>query len=281
MRVGAILAAAAGMVMSAVMPAWSATVPNSVAASPATAPGVSINATSNFSPVGHDVYVSYLDGGDGQALISGQVTHARAGEIIRLYAQSFPSTRRGAREQQQSLATGGTVPYTFEVKPRIATRYTVRLFRRRGAAQPLAQSGTRAIYVVDGGHTGRPQNCSRPVCRQHITVTISLPATAVRHEEAKPWFVYLGVRLGHAGGASPKAPRFLVLQHSATVSAPKAVSRNSYQVTLGFSFRIGNDRFAWRWTACTQDTESADGTGLPGHHGCGAGKISANFRYLG
>ena len=291
LRVGAILAAAAGMVMSATIPAWSATIPSAPAASPAAAspaavspaaaPAVSIRATSNFRPVTDDVYVSYLNGSSGQAVITGSVTHARAGEIIRLYAQSFPFRKPGAREQQQMLATGGTFPYTFEVKPRIATRYTVKLFRRRGAAQPLAVSGTRAVYVVDGGHTGKPQGCSRPVCQQHIKVTIALPASAVGTEEAKPWFVYVGVRLGHPGGGDPKAPAFLRLDSSATASAPVPKSHNSYMITLSFSFRIDNHRFNWRWTACTKDTESADGIGLPGHHGCGAAKVSAKVGYLG
>jgi hypothetical protein len=283
LRVGTILAAAAGMVMCAAMPAWSSTIPSASAAAPAApaAPAVSIRATSNFRAVTGDVYVSYLNGGNGQAVITGSVTNARPGEIIRLYAQSFPFKQRGAREQQQTLSTGGTVPYSFEVHPRIAVRFTVRLYRRPGAAKPLATSGTRAIYVVDGGHTGKPQRCSRPVCQQHIKVTIELPASAVRTEEAKPWFVYVGVRLGHPGGGNPKAPRFLRLDSQATSSPPQAVSHNSYEVTLNFSFEIDNHRYNWLWTACTKDTESADGTGLPGHHGCGTARIPAKFGYLG
>jgi hypothetical protein len=281
LRAGAILAAAAGMVMSAAIPAWSATIPSTPAATPAAAPAVSIRATSNVQPVTGDVYVSYLNASNGQAVITGNVTHARPGEIIRLYAQSFPFSKRGAREQQQTLADGGTDPYTFEVKPRVATRFTVKLFRRPGAAQPLAVSGTRIVYVVDGGHTGKPQRCSRPVCRQHIKVTIELPASAVRTEEAKPWFVYIGLRLGHPGGGNPQAPAFLRLDGSATSSAPTAVSANSYAITLSFSFRIDNHRYNWRWTACTKDTESGDGIGLPGHHRCGADKVRAKIGYMG
>jgi len=281
LRAGAILAAAAGMVLSVAMPAWSATVPSSAAATPAAGPTVSIHATSNFPAVTGDVYVSYLNAGDGQALITGSVTHARAGEVIRLYAQSFPFNRRGTRVQQQQLISSGTDPYTFEVKPRTATRFTVRLFRRRSSASPLAVSGTRAVYVVDGGHTGRPQRCSRPTCQQHIKVTIQVPANAVRTEEAKHWFVYIGVRLGRRGGPTPKAPKWLRLDSQATASAPVNLSRNSYEVTLSFSFQIGNDSYSWRWTACTQDSESRDGTGLPGHHSCGNAKVRASISYLG
>jgi hypothetical protein len=281
LRAGAILAAAASMVLSVAMPAWSATVPSSAAATPAVAPTVSIHATSNFKAVTGDVYVSYLNGGDGQAVITGSVTHARAGEVIRLYAQAFPFNKRGTRVQQQQLISSGTVPYTFEIKPRIATRFTVRLFRSRGSSTPLAVSGTRAVYVVDGGHTGKPQRCSRPTCNQHIKVTIELPASAVRTEEAKTWFVYIGVRLGRRGGPTPKAPKFLRLDSQATASAPVNLSRNSYEVTLSFSFQIDNLPFSWRWTACTQDSESKDGTGLPGHHSCGNAKVPASISYLG
>lgn len=281
LRAGAILAAAAGMVMSAAMPAWSATVPSSAAASPAAGPAVSIHATSNFKAVTGDVYVSYLNGGDGQAVITGTATHARAGEIIRLYAQAFPFNKRGTRVQQQQLISNGSNPYTFEVKPRIATRFTVRLFRRRGSAQPLATSGTRAVYVVDGGHTGKPQRCSRPTCNQHIKVTIELPASAVRTEEAKNWFVYIGLHVGRRGGPNPKAPKWMRLDSQATASAPVNLSHNSYEVTLSFSFSIGNNPYSWRWTACTQDSESKDGTGLPGHHSCGNAKVRSSISYLG
>jgi len=292
LRAGAVLVTAVGIALSAAMPAWSATVPShatarlatvpgSAAASPAAAPAVSIHATSNFKPVSGKVYVSYLNGGDGQAIITGSITHAKAGEIIRLYAQAFPFTKPGAREQQQPVASSGTAPYTFQVKPRIATRFTVRVFRQRGAAQPLASSGTRAVYVVDGGHTGKPQRCSRPTCKQNIHVTIALPASAVNTEKAKHWFVYIGLRLGRRGGPTPKAPAYLRLDSQATASAPKPLSRNSYEVTLSFSFQIGNLPYRWLWTACTQDSESSDGTGLPGHHSCGNAKVRANIGYLG
>ena len=89
------------------------------------------------------------------------------------------------------------------------------------------------------------------------------------------------MRLGHPGGGNPKPPAFLQLDSSATSSAPAPKSRNSYTITLSFSFRIGNHRYSWLWTACTKDTESADGIGLPGHHRCGAAKVRAKIGYMG
>jgi hypothetical protein len=119
------------------------------------------------------------------------------------------------------------------------------------------------------------------VCSQHIKVSISVPAGAVGTEKAKQWYVYIGVRLGRRGGPSPKAPAYLRLDGQATASAPVSLSRTSYKVTLSFSFRIANLPYTWRWTACTKDTESRDGTGLPGHHRCGASKVRASIGYLG
>jgi hypothetical protein len=283
LRVGALMTAAAGLVLSSAMPAFAATIPAAGAARPAAAagPGVSIKATSPFAPVRGDVYVAYLDGGDGTALITGQITGARAGEVIRLYAQSFPFSRAATREQTQVLQSGGTVPYTFSVQPRVATRFTVKLFRSRQAATPLAQSTPRPVYVADGGSASRPARCGRPVCRQAIHVTIRLPQSAVPTEMAKHWYVYLTVKLGRPGGKNPSAPTWLYLDGQASQSAVTRLSPTSYKLTISFSFRIGNHRYSYGWTACTKDTETTDGIGLPRHHGCGDPKVRASTAYLG
>jgi hypothetical protein len=290
LRAGGVLAAAAGLVLSGAMPALSATIPTpalarpaAAAARPAAAAGTAVNihATSNFPDVNGLVYVSYLNGGNGDAVITGQVQNAAPGEIIRLYAQSWPFTRPPVREQQQKLLMNGTEPYTFSVEPRLATRFSVKVFRSRRAATPLAVSGTHAVYVVDGGAASHPVPCSRPVCQQAIHATINVPASALPQEMAKKWFVYLDVRLGRAGGPKPAAPRWLFLDGQASVSPPRQVSKNSYKLTISFSFRIGNHRYNWEWNACTQDSESSDGMGLPHHHGCGDHKVSATASYLG
>jgi hypothetical protein len=295
LRAGGVLAAAAGLVLSVAIPALSATIPTSpsarsattaraaAGARPATAaqPSVNIHATSNYPTVNGLVYVAYLNGIDGNVVITGQVRNAKPGEIIRLYAQSFPYRKPPEREQTQSLLTAGTDPYTFTATPRQATRFSVKVFRSANASKPLAQSGTHIVYVADGGAASKPVQCGRPVCRQAIHVTINLPASAVTEEMAKKWFVYLDVRLGRPGGPKPSAPKWLYLDGKASVTAPRQVSRNSYKLTISFSFRIGNDRYNWEWNACTQDSEGSDGVGLPRHHGCGDHKVSANATYLG
>jgi hypothetical protein len=290
LRAGGVLAVAAGLVLSGAMPALSATIPTpalarsggaAVRPAAAAATSVNIHATSNFPNVNGLVYVSYLNGGNGDAVITGQVQNAKPGEIIRLYAQSWPFVKPPVREQQQKLLMNGTEPYTFSVEPRLATRFSVKVFRTRGAATPLAVSGTHAVYVVDGGAASRPVACSRPVCQQAIHATINLPASAMKEEMGKKWFVYLDVRLGKPGGPKPAAPKWLFLDAKATVTPPRQVSRNSYKLTISFSFRIGHDRYNWEWNACTQDSESSDGVGLPRHHGCGDHKVSATASYLG
>jgi hypothetical protein len=65
----------------------------------------------------------------------------------------------------------------------------------------------------------------------------------------------------------------------AKTSAPRLVSATEYKLTYSFSFRIGNDGYAWNWSACWKDTYSKDGLGLPGHHGCGNKRVRANAIY--
>jgi hypothetical protein len=251
------------------------------AVTPAVRPSVSIRAASSFRAWKGHVYVSYLKGGYGNALITGTVSHARAGQVIRLIAQAFPFSKPGIRVQSQTLENSGSNPFTFSVQPRTATRFTVRLFRNARAKTPITHSGTRTVFVAYGGNVGRPAKCHRPVCTQHIWVRIEVPAGAISREKAKPWFVYVGIRLGPPGG-KPSAPKWLKLDRKATFSKPQQVAPNRFRTKLTFSFRVGGHSVRWLWTACTHDTEAADGIGLPGSSGCGGlTKIRANRSYLG
>jgi hypothetical protein len=227
------------------------------------------------------VYVSYLKGGYGNALITGTVRHARAGQVIRLISQAFPYRAAGIRVQSQTLEHGGTQQFTFAVMPRIATRYAVRLFRNARAKTPITHSNTRTVFVAYGGNVGRPAKCRRPVCTQHIWVRIEVPASAISQEMAKPWFIYVGVRLGPHGGRAG-APKWLKLDSKATFTRPQQVKPNRFRTKLTFSFRVGNHSVQWLWTACTHDTEADDGIGLPGSNGCGVlPKVRASRSYLG
>jgi hypothetical protein len=290
LRAAAIATIAAGVIISGPAAALASPVPAAhgraaapagAPVAPAVGPRVSIGAKSSFPAWKGHVYVSFLKGGYGNALVTGTVRHARAGQVIRLIAQGFPYSQPGIRVQSQTLEHGGTQQFTFAVTPRIATRFTVRLFRNDKAKTPITQSNTRTVFVAYGGNVGRPHKCQRPVCTQHIWVRIEVPASAITKEMAKPWFIYVGVRLGPHGGRAP-APKWLKLDNKATFTNPQQVKPNRFRTKLTFSFRVGNHSVQWLWTACTHDTLAADGIGLPGNNGCGVlTKVRADRSYLG
>ena len=78
------------------------------------------------------------------------------------------------------------------------------------------------------------------------------------------------------------APRWLYLDGGdASVSGARRISANEFEITVTYSFTIGDDGYYFEWNTCTKDTLSADGLGLPGSHGCGARRIRGNVNYLG
>lgn len=269
MRGGAVLAAA-GLLMSGAVPAFSAAKPT-----------ISIAAKSAFRPVTGDVFVPYHAGKFSKAQISGSVTGAISGEVVRLLAQPFPYKKPATRVQVQSLTATGTDRYSFTVTPQLTTRYTVMLFASATATGPIAWSGRKPVYLTTGGSTNAPQRCKRPVCHETFHLRIVAPAATVAREEAKHWYVYFADRLTTTPGKVPAPPTVLKLDTRATVSKAKKVSADTFRLTLSFSFRIGNDGYSWNWTACTKDVEAKDGLGLPGHHSCGNKQVSTKLTYLG
>lgn len=269
LRASAVLAAAAGLVMSGAMPAFSAATP-----------AISVAASSQFKPVTKHVFVSFHGGAGAAAQVSGQITSATSGEVVRLLAQPFPFKKPAVDVQLLTLTASGSEPYKFTVKPQIATRYTVELFSDAAATAPLASSATKTIYLITGGSINGPQRCGRPVCTEVFHVRIVLPPATLRREALRHWFVYLGLHLGKPG-KTPSATKTLKLNTKAATSKRKRVSADTFRFTIKFSFRVNNDAFRWSWTACTKDIEATDGLGLPGRHGCGNKRIKATVSYLG
>jgi hypothetical protein len=270
LRGSAVLAVAAGLVMSGATSAFSATPP------PIT---ISIAAKSQFKPITGEVLVVFRDGVNSTAQLSGKITGATAGQVVRLLAQPFPFKKPAVRVQSLTVATTGTDPYTFTVKPQIATRYTVELFSDDTATTQLAASSTKPVYLTPGGSVNNPKTCKRPVCTEVFHLRIVLPPSALPRQSRLHWFVYLGLRL--SATKVPPPVKTMTLDTKAKVSKSKRVSADTYRVTIKFSFRIANDGFRWVWTACTKDIESTDGIGLPGHHSCGNKRIKNNGAYLG
>jgi hypothetical protein len=246
-------------------------------AAPAVPPTVTIAAKAFFPPVTGDVFVLFhAPARFSRAHIHGTISGASSGEVARLFAQPF---RKAASPVAAVTLTAATSTYSFTVAPTLATRYQVKVFANSTATTPLALSAVRTVFVSNLMVPSPFIRCSRPVCREKIRVVEFVPPSTLRTEISKRWFFYFGLNLSPT--MVPPPPKFLTLDTHATISRPVRVSAGSFAVTISWSFRIGNDGFNFNDNFCNRDTESTDGLGLPGHHSCGASRISATIEYLG
>ena len=228
-----------------------------------------------------DVYVVYRGGKQANAEVYGEIKKAANGEVAQLYAQQFPYNHAPAQVGSVILHPAGTTAsYEFQVTPTLATRYRVDLFASSTASAPLGTSATTTVYVTTGGTSGNIQTCRRPVCHESMQTVNYVPPAALQAEMSKPWYPYFGINL--SSGKEPPPPEWLMLEAgSGHVTASHRISADEFSETVTFSFRIGNDAYYWDWTTCSKDTESADGIGLPGHHGCGDARVLDAAPYLG
>jgi hypothetical protein len=239
--------------------------------------------SSALVPLDGNVWVTYQDGTDSNAAVSGQVTNAVSGEVARLYAQQFPFTSSRALAGSAALAPSGTTAqYSFQVTPTLATRYTVEVFRNSTATTPLATSATSTVYVAQNKGNNRTITCSGSQCRVNDTATVLVPASALSTQMAKHVYTYFGISYAASGTASQPAS----LQLGAgdpVVGTPQQVSADEYQFTLTFSFSTNNESYAFTWHNCTISMEAQDGVGLPGggDYGCGSPAIPQTESYLG
>jgi hypothetical protein len=247
----------------------------------AATPRITIAATSSNPRVTGDVYVFYLGGKYGSARIHGTITGATTGEVATLYAQRFPYTKAAKPVTSITLtATGPSTAYSFTVAPTLATRYQVKVFARKSATAPSATSPSQNVYVVTNGYATGGKTCGRPVCRETLHLYTFLPSSALGVEMSKPVYPYSGLNLSTTG--TPPPPRWLYLNaDNARVSRAHRISASEFEMTLTYTFTIGNDGFVWGWLSCSKDTVSRDGLGLPGSHGCGAHRVPRTVSYLG
>ena len=174
----------------------------------------------------------------------------------------------------------GAARYTFRVAPVLATRYRVEVFANSTATSPVATSAARTVYVTLSATYGNDQACARPVCHESFTVRVFTPAATLRDEIAKPWYAYFAIN--RAPVKEPGQPSVQLLgAGNAHVNTPRRVSATEYELTITYSFTVGNDAYNWNWSACRKDSETTDGTGLPGQHGCGDRSVPAATPYLG
>jgi hypothetical protein len=256
-------------------------------AQPAQAPTVTISAQSAFHPITHDVFVVYKDTHKGthlrydQVAISGSVSQSTAGQVAALFAQPFPYKAKPEMVAGQSVTlptSTAPVSYKFKTTPTIATKYTVEVLPSSTTSSPVvATSPATPVYVVTF-QTARLSTCSRPVCHETLTVYTHLPNSAYKSESTKKSYFYFGLRLSKTG--TPSYPRWLYLK-KASISKARRVSSTEFKSTIKWSFRVGNDGYAFAINFCSKNSESNDGINLPGSHSCGVKKIRSNISYLG
>jgi serine/threonine protein kinase len=242
-----------------------------------------ITARSGLAPQSGDVWVMYGDGAAAQAQVYGEVKGARRGYVARLYAQPFPFTAKPAVVASVTLHPAHKLaPYAFKVTPVLATRYYVSVFASRKSKRLLGGSPTAAVYVATTTTHTTARACSRPTCHETFTLKVRVPPSALGTELAKRWDTYFGLTLSKSA-TPPKGPAVLQLgAGSPKIGTPRRVSADEYAVTVTFSFPIGKKGAnTWFWAACAPDSETADGIGLPGAHGCGTKAIPAVHSYLG
>jgi hypothetical protein len=278
-QLAAIVAAACGLAAVGTVPAL---------AQPAQTPTVTISAQSAFRPITHDVFVVYKDTHKGthlrydQVAISGSVSQSTAGQVAALFAQPFPykATPKMVAGQSVTLPTSTTpVSYKFKATPTIATKYTVEVLPSSTTSSPVvATSPTTPVYVVTF-QTARLSKCGRPVCHETLTVYTHLPNSAYRSESTKKSYFYFGLRLSKTG--KPSFPRWLYLDKKASISKARRVSSTEFKNTIKWSFRVGNDGYAFAINFCAKNSESRDGINLPGTHSCGVKKIRSTISFLG
>lgn len=214
------------------------------------------------------------------ATISGTIKGASAADEARLLAEPFGAKSFKLTGQVLPLPSGSSDRYEFPVKPSVATRYEVRV---SDGSTALATSAPATVYVTEGsGPSSIGTHCSAGRCTTTWKVYVLVATTkAATTEAAKKWYLYFAID-SHLP-STKDFPKSLPLDKNASAAKARKIKALEYEVTLTFRFRttIKNPSSKIIPAGCTKDTESTDGYGLPGHHGCGAGKISTSSPYVG
>ncbi len=205
-----------------------------------------------------------------QARVSGQVSGAQSGDTATLYAEPFGAKSFTAQGSPIALTGASAQSYSFTVQPTIATKYKVVVATGTTAD---ASSSTVTVYLTGTGNFGRSHtHCSPARCTNWFSFYVSVPSSTYKTEMAKHWFFYLAV--GHR-----RVPKYLYLDTSAKVSRARKINAGEFAVT--FTFITASSNPYWWAEGCIKDSESRDGLGLPGHHGCGGKKLNTTATYIG
>jgi len=269
-RLVAPVVAAGGLVAAGAMPAASA--------SPTVTPtySIMIAAHSPLPKVSGHTWVVYKTTGFRKATISGLVLGAVTGDVATLWSKPFGASAFAATTSTVVLAPDTEVPtqstYSFSVTPSRATAYKVQV--TTGATMD-ATSSRVTVYVTEGLRFSNKRNsCTSTSCKFSYKITEFLPRAAYRTETHKHFYEYLAV-------GYPTLPRRYTLDRSATASRIRKINSGEFAVTFTWHVTLHHGAANWTTLVCTKDSESKDGMGLPGRHGCGDTHISRRVRYVG
>jgi hypothetical protein len=272
------IAVAGGLIASGAIPAADA--------SPAAATtSITINATSPNYPglrardhgkVDGFALVVYKQGAAATAVISGNVTTTATDDMATLMAKPFGKSTYTAVGTPVSLTTLGVNTYSFSVKPSLATKYKVQVSGTdNGTSTPVAVYVMAALSVPPKYVHLKCTPVARPTrCVLSLRAYTTLPASALKTESRKHVYMYLAI-------GDPRPPKNYTLSTASRASTAKRVNSGKFWKTLTFIIPIRNSRTTFFPNACTKDTESRDGMGLPGHHGCGDRHVPRSAIYLG
>ena len=210
------------------------------------------------------------------ATISGKISGAMAGDVATLFAEPFGTSSFTSTGQQVTLPDAGTDSYSFRVQPQRATHYRVQVTTDTTTFD--TRSAVQTVYVVLEAIPGRAKtHCSSGHCKITSELKLPVPAAAYKTESAKHWYFYFGLDL------PPAFPKYLRLDRSASAKKLHKLSSSEFEVaaTVPFNSTLAHPQDYALWEYCLKDAESKDGIGLPGHHGCGAAKITTVAPYVG
>jgi hypothetical protein len=210
-----------------------------------------------------------------KAVVSGKVTTvSTANDTATLLAKPFGATAYKATGTPVTLTpnSAGVARYSFNVTPSVATSYKVQLSGTDTFASPVV-----TVYVTASDSTSKPsQKCTRTRCTFSFRFFTYVPTSqAYKTESGKHWYLYLAVWYG------TRLPKDYTLSKTAVASKVKKVNGREFEHKFTYYIPLRNGGANWSVQACVKDTESKDGLGLPGHHGCGAKHVSRTTLYLG
>lgn len=155
--------------------------------------------------------------------------------------------------------------YSVVVTPSHATRYRVLI--ANGPTTPVV-----TVYVLDKRLNLSCNLCHNSNTPGSHTLTISGRFRRPPGPAGNQGPVYLYYAL-NASGVTPTVLNMVA-------NAPRHFAGNTFSFTVSYTVQFPNSTFRFGEAVCWKDSEGASGVGLPGHHGCGNGKVN-RLHYLG